>query len=118
MRATVRLDDRLTLTAEHPVAVPGGWRPAGSLQPGDMITGGNGNPRALRAVGAGKPAQCWDIGVDSPHNVITEDIVVHNKSRIFVDDFDDAWLRLWPRPGHIQTIWSSDATPSEAGGAP
>jgi hypothetical protein len=69
----------LEVTGTHPIAVPGGWRPAGELQPGDRVR----TPSGLVSLSAidsrfGLIAT-FDLSVEPHENFIAAGVLVHNK---------------------------------------
>jgi DNA polymerase III alpha subunit len=83
-RLRTALGRELLATPEHPVRTVDGWQPLGSLHPGDHI----GAPRASVMIDVNwdrvvsvEPVgvrETYDLTVESDHNFVANDVIVHN----------------------------------------
>ncbi len=101
-REVVAINDRLRVTAEHPIAVlkngTAAWQPAAALSKGDVLLSFDGKPTPVASVEieSGK-FEVFDVAVDGPHNFFAAGLLVHNKSIAWTPKAFVPWYALWNR---------------------
>jgi hypothetical protein len=100
--ATLLVNDRLRLTAEHPVYAEregkAAWRTAASLRVGDLLINGEARHVRIDSIkNVGGDVEVFDVAVDGPHNFFAAGILVHNKSIAWTPQHFVPWYSLWNR---------------------
>ena len=86
VRLTTRLGRQLRCTPTHPVLTPEGWKPVGTLTPGDRIAVvqtlayGSVYWDAVVAVEPAGEERVYDLTVPGPANFVANDLIVHNST--------------------------------------
>jgi len=106
----------VAVTADHPLATPGGWRLARSVSVGDQVQTEFGPRRVFAVTLRHSPARVFDIGVKPYENLYANDVLVHNKSIAAPAkpaDLVGAWV------GRIPDLWGTvyrlEVSPDGAG---
>lgn len=99
---TLLVNDRLRLTAEHPVYVDrngkAAWRTAASLRVDDRLVNGDGRQVRIDSIkNIGGEVDVFDVAVDGPHNFFAAGLLVHNKSIAWTPQHFVPWYSLWNR---------------------
>jgi hypothetical protein len=99
---TLLIDERLRLTAEHPVLAERdgetAWRTAASLRVGDVLLDRDLQPvRVASLTTIGGDVEVFDVAVDGPHNFFAAGLLVHNKSILWTPQHFVPWYALWNR---------------------
>ncbi len=99
---TLLLNDRLRLTAEHPVLAQrkgkSGWVLAGQLRQGDVLLDRELQPVRIASLKTvGEEVEVFDVAVDGPHNFFAAGVLVHNKSIAWTPQHFVSWYSLWNR---------------------
>ena len=99
---TLLVNERLRLTAEHPVFVErdgtSAWRLAAALRIGDRLLDRQLQPvrvTSLKTISG--EIETFDVAVDGPHNFFASGILVHNKSIAWTPQHFVPWYALWNR---------------------
>lgn len=70
----------LSLTPEHPVAIPGGWRNAGELEIGDDVLTETGTTSIAAISRIREKRRVFDLSVSPEHTFLAAGVLVHNKT--------------------------------------
>jgi len=82
------INNRLKLTANHPMYVNDAWKEAGKIKVGDLLMDKDGNDVAVVSVEVvEEPVPVYNLEVAGQHNYFAEDLLSHNKCpRLFTHD--------------------------------
>jgi len=72
----------LSLTPEHPVAIPGGWRNAGDLAIGEDVLTGSGTTSIAWISRLREKRRVFDLSVSPEQTFLAAGVLVHNKRKM------------------------------------
>lgn len=103
----VSINQRLRLTATHPILLNGRWAAAALARRGDRLVTLSGIPSRVDRVRTLHPTSgftpVYDLMVGWPHNYYAEGVLVHNKRVRWDPSRHDIWSSMWRRPVSLGT---------------